>query len=176
MTDDSLQPFAVAVDGPSGSGKSSTARGVARRLGWSYLDTGAMYRALTWWLLSHGVDVNDSEAVAERAGEPAIEISTDPEPGVLIDGHDVTERFAIRASRCSQRRQRRAGCPRSLSIAACGNGRGPIVIEGRDIGTVVVPDAPVKVFLVASPSPRATSQCRVAGHDQGISVETTFDS
>ena len=85
-------PFAVAVDGPSGSGKSSTARGVAKRLGWSYLDTGAMYRAMTWWLLSHGVDVHDPHAVAGRANDPRLEVFTDPEgPGVLIDGLDVTE-------------------------------------------------------------------------------------
>ena len=68
----------IAVDGPAGSGKSSAARGVARGLGLRYLDTGAMYRALTWWMLHHGVPVGSAEAVAAQAGEPVIEVSTDP--------------------------------------------------------------------------------------------------
>jgi cytidylate kinase len=157
-TPDAAQPFAVAVDGPSGSGKSSTARGVARALGWSYLDTGAMYRALTWWLLSHGVDVNDPEAVAARAGEPDLLVSTDPDgPGVLIDGHDVTEQ--IRDPHVTESVSAVSAVPavraRLVELQRAAMARGPVVIEGRDIGTVVVPDAPVKVFLVASSKARA---------------------
>src|SRR3954469_18806878 len=80
----------VAIDGTSGSGKSSTSRGVADRLGLSYLDTGAMYRAMTWWMLRHGVDVLDSEAVAARGSEPLIESGTDPlAPTITVDGDDV---------------------------------------------------------------------------------------
>ena len=81
----------IAVDGPAGSGKSSAARGVARGLGLRYLDTGAMYRALTWWMLSRDVPVSSPEAVAGRAQDPVIEVSTDPaRPAVSVDGTDVT--------------------------------------------------------------------------------------
>src|SRR6195952_1111598 len=80
----------VAMDGPSGSGKSSTSRGVAVRLGLRYLDTGAMYRAMTWWMLRAGVDVHAAEAVAARCSEPLIEAGTDPEaPTISVDGQDV---------------------------------------------------------------------------------------
>jgi cytidylate kinase len=81
----------IAVDGPSGSGKSSASRGVASRLGLRYLDTGAMYRAMTWWMLRHGVDLGDAEAVAARADEPRIEPGDDPEaPTIHCDGVDVS--------------------------------------------------------------------------------------
>src|SRR5512144_244587 len=80
----------VAMDGPSGSGKSTTSRGVATRLGLRYLDTGAMYRAVTWWMLEHGVDVDDAQAVAERVTEPVLESGTDPaHPTITVDGADV---------------------------------------------------------------------------------------
>src|SRR6478735_8918032 len=80
------------MDGPSGSGKSSTSRGVARRLGLRYLDTGAMYRAITWWMLQDGVPVDDPEAVAARCCDPAIESGTDPAaPTITVDGVDVAE-------------------------------------------------------------------------------------
>ena len=81
----------IAVDGPAGSGKSSAARGVATELGLRYLDTGAMYRALTWWLLSQGLDVGDPATVAGHASRPAIEVGTDPaSSAVTVDGTDVT--------------------------------------------------------------------------------------
>ncbi|MGZ5399524.1 MAG: (d)CMP kinase, partial [Nocardioides sp.] len=80
----------IAVDGTSGSGKSSTSRGAADRLGLRYLDTGAMFRAMTWWLLRQGVDVHDTETVAARCGEPEILSGTDPlGPSILVDGVDV---------------------------------------------------------------------------------------
>src|SRR3989442_9816279 len=80
----------IAMDGPSGSGKSSAAKGVARALGLRYLDTGAMYRAMTWWVLAQGIDVEDAAAVAARADEPALESGTDPEaPRISVDGRDV---------------------------------------------------------------------------------------
>ena len=86
----------VAIDGPSGSGKSSTSRGVASRLGLRYLDTGAMFRAMTWWMLREGVDVHDVAAVAARVSEPAIVSGTDPlAPSITVDGVDVAT--AIRA-------------------------------------------------------------------------------
>jgi len=83
-------PLVVAVDGTSGSGKSSTSRGVADRLGLRYLDTGAMFRAMTWWLLRQGVDVHDPDAVAARCGEPEIVSGTDPlEPTIHVDASSV---------------------------------------------------------------------------------------
>src|ERR1700721_1542657 len=81
----------IAVDGPSGSGKSTAARGVAAGLGLRYLDTGAMYRALTWWLISQKLDFRDPATVARNARRPAIEVTTDPaSPSVSVDGTDVT--------------------------------------------------------------------------------------
>ena len=105
----------IAVDGTSGSGKSSTSRGVADRLGLRYLDTGAMFRAMTWWLLREGVDVRDPAAVAAAAGRPTIESGTDPlGPTITVDGTDVSvEIRARRGQRRGQPGQRRAGgaCP-----------------------------------------------------------------
>lgn len=179
MTARSPQPrhFVVAVDGPSGSGKSSTARAVAERLGWKYLDTGAMYRAITWWLISHGVDPDDSAAVATRAGEPQIEIGTNPDGSiVLIDGHDVTE--AIRDSAVTDAVSAVSAVPevreRMVAIQRSALDEGPIVIEGRDIGTVVVPDAPVKVFLNASA--RARAHRRSAELRENVNLEDTLVS
>src|SRR5689334_5246114 len=90
----------IAIDGPSGSGKSSVSKAVARRLGVGYLDTGAMYRALTWWCLERGLDLTDLEAVAEAARELPLDIGTDPDrPGIAVDGTDVSD--AIRSTRVS---------------------------------------------------------------------------
>ncbi len=84
-------PLVIAMDGPSGSGKSSASKGVARALGLRYLDTGAMYRAMTWWMLDNGVPVEDGAAVAARAGEPEIVSGTDPDaPAIMVDGADVS--------------------------------------------------------------------------------------
>jgi len=172
-------PFAVAVDGPSGSGKSSTARGVAKRLGWSYLDTGAMYRAMTWWLLTHGVDVDDPLAVASRADEPRLEVFTDPDgPGVLIDGLDVSEE--IRDPNVTNAVSAVSAVPdvrkRLVELQRAAMEAGPVVIEGRDIGTVVVPDAPVKVFLVASSNARAERRTAELGNQHDVNLEDTLTS
>ncbi|MGH3383763.1 MAG: (d)CMP kinase [Nocardioidaceae bacterium] len=148
----------VAVDGPSGSGKSSTSRGVARALGLRYLDTGAMYRALTWWLLRSGVDVDDPTAVAMAAKEPEIVSGTDPDaPTITVDGTDVagpirTPEVTAAVSAVSAVPEVRAvlvGLQREII------GGGGIVVEGRDIGSVVVPDAALKVFLTAHTAARA---------------------
>jgi CMP/dCMP kinase len=86
-----VSTLVVAVDGPSGSGKSSTARGVAARLGLAYLDTGAMYRAMTWALLQRGTDLTDPEAIARDAEDVVISSGTDPDaPTIEVDGHDVS--------------------------------------------------------------------------------------
>lgn len=153
----------IAVDGPSGSGKSSAARGVARALGLAYLDTGAMYRAATWWMIQHHVDLDDPAAIAAHAGEPGLEIGTDPgAPTVSVDGTDVSRPIRSRevtnsVSAVSSVPETRAWLiarQREIVRQACEHGAG-IVVEGRDIGTVVTPQAPVKVYLTASPQARA---------------------
>jgi len=156
----------VAVDGPSGAGKSSASRGAATALGLRYLDTGAMYRALTWWLLDRGVDVTDVGLVAGLAAEPVIEVSTDPAgPWVRVNGQDVSA--AIRTREVTSAVSAVAAVPRvrahliamQRDIIAGAPG---IVAEGRDIGTVVAPDAPVKVFLTADGAARASRRATEA--------------
>jgi len=150
----------VAIDGPSGSGKSSASRGVARALGLRYLDTGSMYRALTWWLLDRGADTADPGVVARLAAGPAIEVSTDPlAPWTRVDGTDVSEAIRTRevtgavsaVAAVPQVRARLIAMQREIIASAPG-----IVAEGRDIGTVVAPGAPVKIFLTADGSARAS--------------------
>jgi cytidylate kinase len=150
----------VAVDGPSGSGKSSASRGAAAALGLRYLDTGAMYRALTWWLLDRGADTSDAGVVAELAGEPVIEVCTDPRaPWTRVDGTDVSAAIRTRevtgavsaVAAVPAVREHLIAMQRDIIAAAPG-----IVAEGRDIGTVVAPEAPVKVFLTADGAARAT--------------------
>lgn len=153
----------IAVDGPSGSGKSSTSRGVAQRLGLRYVDTGAMYRAMTWWMLQQGIDVDDAAAVAARCAEPVIELVDDPaRPGVRVDGEDVAVAIrepavadaVSRVSAVPQVRARLVEAQRALVDAAMSEGTG-VVMEGRDIGTVVLPHADLKVFLTADVEARA---------------------
>jgi CMP/dCMP kinase len=149
----------VAVDGPSGAGKSSASRGAASALGLRYLDTGSMYRALTWWLLGHGVDTSDADAVGGLAAEPVIEVGTDPRaPWTRVNGTDVST--AIRTHEVTSAVSAVAAVPlvrvhliaRQRDIIADGPG---IVAEGRDIGTVVAPGAQVKVYLTADSDARA---------------------
>ncbi len=142
----------IAIDGPSGSGKSTVARAVAARLQLGYLDTGAMYRALTWWARSRGIDLNDPDAVAAAARELPLEIGTDPTaPTFSVDGVDVSE--AIRSTAISESVSavatnlsvREEMVRRQQAIVA----EGGWVAEGRDITTVVAPDADVRVLLLA---------------------------
>ncbi|GLZ03748.1 cytidylate kinase [Actinomadura sp. NBRC 104412] len=169
-------PLVIAMDGPSGSGKSSVSKGVARALGLRYLDTGAMYRAMTWWMLRQGVPVEDAEAVAARAGEPVIEVGTDPDhPTITVDGTDVSKPIRTRevtnavsaVSRVPEVRERLVALQRRI----IGDGR--IVVEGRDIGTVVAPDAPVKVFLTASEKIRAERRAKDLAAEPGATLEVT---
>jgi len=164
----------VAVDGPSGSGKSSASKGVARALGLRYLDTGAMYRALTWWLMSAGADITDETLVASRAAEPAIEVSTDPDdPWTRVDGRDVSGQIRTRevsaqvstVASVPEVRRHLIGQQRAVIAAA----RPGIVAEGRDIGTVVAPDAQLKVFLTARSQARAERRAA----EQGAAVDIT---
>ena len=148
------------MDGPSGAGKSSASRGAAIALGLRYLDTGAMYRALTWWLLDRGADVSDAGVVAGLAAEPVIEVSTDPRaPWTKVDGTDVSAAIRTRevtgavsaVAAVPQVRAHLIALQRQIIADAPG-----IVAEGRDIGTVVAPDASVKVFLTADGAARAS--------------------
>ena len=159
----------VAVDGPSGAGKSSASRGAARALGLRYLDTGSMYRALTWWLLDRGADTTDPEVVARLAAEPVIEVGTDPAaPWTRVDGTDVSEAIRTRevtgavsaVAAVPQVRARLIAMQREIIASA-----GGIVAEGRDIGTVVSPEAPLKVFLTASDEERARRRAAETGED-----------
>jgi cytidylate kinase len=151
----------IAVDGPSGSGKSSTARGVATKLGLRYLDTGAMYRAVTWSALQHGLDLDDTAAVAERARELVLSVSTDPQRAQFAaDGTDVTE--AIRDPRISASVSkiatnldvRKELIRRQREIIEQSQPTGGAVVEGRDIATVVAPQAELKVLLTADQDAR----------------------
>lgn len=155
----------VAIDGPAGAGKSTIARALARRLGVPYLDTGAMYRAITHAALRDGVQPNDAGAVTHLAGVSRIDVGEDR---VTVDGVDVTREIrsdrinqavshvaAISGVRTVLREQQRKW------VAAHGGG----VVEGRDIGTVVFPDATLKVFLTASPEVRARRRVAESGGD-----------
>jgi cytidylate kinase len=140
----------IAIDGPAGSGKSTVARQVARALGWSFLDTGAMYRAVTCEALSRGLDVHDERALGRLAGEVALTTL----PRVTVNGRDVEDE--IRNDRVNEAVSvvaanplvRRAMVARQREWAA----HQPVgtVVEGRDITTVVFPDATLKIFLTAS--------------------------
>ena len=150
----------IAIDGPSGSGKSSASKGVARALGLRYLDTGAMYRALTWWFMAQGEQTSDEQRVAARAAEPAVDVSTDPDdPWTRVNGRDVSAEIRTpevsaqvsAVARVPVVRERLIAQQRAI-IAAAGPG---IVAEGRDIGTVVATEAQLKVFLTADPQARA---------------------
>jgi cytidylate kinase len=169
----------VAMDGPSGSGKSSTSRGAADRLGLAYLDTGAQFRAMTVWMLRNGVDIGDPAAVAARASEPVIESGTDPlAPTISVDGEDVAE--AIRSAEVTAAvspvatvpavRARLLDLQRSIIGQALAVGRG-IVVEGRDIGSVVWPDAEVKLYLTADPAARAARRTAENGSGSVAATE-----
>jgi cytidylate kinase len=163
----------VAMDGPSGSGKSSTARGVATRLGLRYLDTGAMFRAVTWWMLEHGVDTEDAEAVASQADRPVLVSGTDAQaPTITVDGTDVAG--PIRGPQVTAAVSAVSSVPRIRQRLLVEQrdiiGDGGIVVEGRDIGTVVAPDAEVKVYLTADPDARAV---RRAAEHSGSDVDAT---
>jgi cytidylate kinase len=166
----------LAIDGPAGSGKSTVARAVARRLDFSYLDTGAMYRAVTWLALSRGVELDDVTAVAELAeADPVTFERVAGEPlatRVEIAGHDVTR--AIRTPEVDAAVSIVAQEPgvRHAMVEqqrACARMARDCVVEGRDVGTVVFADAAVKVFLTASPEERAKrrrEQHAQAGHGE----------
>ena len=155
----------LALDGPAGSGKSSVSRAVAQRLGWVMLDTGAMYRAITWSVLQSKIDLEDYAAVAQQALNTKIVITTDPENFIITaNGEDVTK--AIRSPEVTAAVSAVSAVPEvrkllvQLQRDAVTNSNFGIVIEGRDIGTVVLPDSQLKVFLTATPEARAQRRSR----------------
>ena len=153
----------VAIDGPSGVGKGTIARAVAAALGYRYVDTGAMYRAVAWKALRDGVPFEDEAAMAGLAGQTTIEVV---DCAVHVDGIDITA--AVRTPEIDRGAARVARIPavRAVLVArqrALGAG-GAVVMEGRDIGTVVFPGADVKVYLDASPEERARRRARDEAH------------
>jgi cytidylate kinase len=154
----------IAIDGPAGAGKSTVARALAERLGFTYLDSGAMYRCVALVALERGVDLDDEAATSELAGSLGIELDGDR---VALDGRDVSA--AIREPRVSEASScvsvhsgvREAMVSRQRELIAAGR----YVAEGRDIGTVVSPDSPLKVFLTASPEERARRRAEQTGED-----------
>jgi cytidylate kinase len=156
---DEIRRLVVAVDGPAGSGKSTISRRLAEALDARYLDTGAMYRAVTWAVLREGVDPRDADAVVAVARTVTVTIGTDPrDPHTSVDGTQIDS--AIRSTEVTQAvstvaavgevRALLVGHQRHIIVTAT-----RIVVEGRDIGTVVAPDADLKVYLTASADERA---------------------
>ena len=151
--------IALAIDGPMGSGKSTVAREVAKRLGFQYVDTGAMYRAIAVAAIRRGIAPDDVDALARLTR--AVTLSLEPQPDgstrVLVDGDDVTPALrSVEVNRIVFRVARVPGVRDALgAIQRALGGRGGVVMEGRDIGSVILPDAEVKVFLTASIEVRA---------------------
>lgn len=170
-----LSRIVVAIDGPSGSGKSSVSRGVAARLGLRYLDTGAQYRGVTYWMLQNKVDVADPAAIAAEAGAPQVVSGTDPAaPAITVDGEDVAA--AIREADVTGAVSAVAAVPevraRLIALQREIIGAGGIVVEGRDIASVVAPDAAAKIFLTASEDARAQRRNSEIGGGSGTVAAT----
>jgi cytidylate kinase len=173
------KPFIVAVDGPSGAGKSTLGRRLARELGLLYIDTGAMYRAVALACASAGVATSDAEAVGEVARGASIHLEGDPDSlHVFLDGRDVSEEIrgegvGREASVVSAFTEvRRELVRRQREMGSVGSG---VVLDGRDIGTVVFPDADVKFFLTAVPEERARRRLgEEQASERGASFEATL--
>jgi len=170
-----LKKLVIAIDGPAASGKSTTARLVAGRLGYLHVDTGAMYRAMTYKVLAAGIDPGETGRVADLARETGITISeTDGKAEVFLDGVDVGGRIRTPEVTRAVSQVSSVAAVRELMVreqrrlAATGG----VVLEGRDIGTVVLPDADVKIFLVADETERARRRQRELREKD---VEVTLD-
>ncbi|MFN3432000.1 MAG: (d)CMP kinase [Candidatus Sericytochromatia bacterium] len=156
-----LKRLTIAIDGPAGAGKSTVAQKVAKRLGYVYIDTGAMYRSITWKALHEGMDFSDHEAIAEIARNTTIALIPPADltgkQHVLVDGQDVTAE--IRLPEVSQRVSGVAAIPAVREVLTAQQqamgASGGVVMDGRDIGTVVFPFAEAKIFLTASTGERA---------------------
>lgn len=160
----------IAIDGPSGAGKSSVSRAVATELGLDYLDTGSMYRAMTWFMQNSGVDISNSQLVAQAARAEVIQPSIDPsEPGIRVDGRDVS--IEIRSAEVTEGVSAVSAVPEvrelmvNLQREIAANSSTGIVVEGRDICAVVLPDAPVRLFITADPQARANRRAKENGSE-----------
>ena len=172
----SAAPKVIALDGPSGSGKSTVARSVARSLGWRYVDTGATYRAATLAVLRAGTPLDDADAIAGVVRDAVVDLSTDPaSSGVRLDGEDVSA--LVRGPEVTAAVSAVSAVPtvrtQLVELQRRLAGQEGAVLEGRDIGTAVFPDAPVKVFLDASAEVRASR--RAGDTDAGV-VDATVDA
>jgi cytidylate kinase len=165
----SSRPLIIAIDGPSGAGKGTVARTLAARLGYTHVDTGAMYRAVAWLAGHHGLDLADERAVTSVADAAAFELGS----RIRVDGHDVTnairtpEMDAAAGMVARHPRVRQSLVRRQREYAQLGG----LVMEGRDIGTVVFPHADVKVFLDASADERARRRASDPAHTSSASGE-----
>ena len=165
----------MAIDGPAGAGKSTVAKAVAKRLGYRYMDTGAMYRALAWKVMRRGADPSDEGALESILETTVVDLGADE--AVLLDGTDVSGeirtaevgQMASQVSGIGIVRRRMADLQRSMGRS------GGVVAEGRDMGTVVFPEAEVKIYLDASPETRAQRRFReLAGRDPALTLEQTL--
>ncbi|MGI8700695.1 MAG: (d)CMP kinase [Nocardioidaceae bacterium] len=175
VADPALAHVVIAIDGTAGAGKSTTSRAVARTLGLRYLDTGGMYRAVTLAVLRSGVALDDAAAVVESAGRAVVEARTSPtEPGTSLDGVDVSREIRTQAVTSAVSQVSAVPDVRGLMVVLQRReiGDGGIVVEGRDIGTVVVPDADLKVYLTAAPSARAQRRAAEQAASSGGDVAT----
>jgi len=155
----------IAIDGPAGAGKSTVARALAARLGLEYLDTGAMYRAVTLAAMRRGIDPADVEPVARLARELSLEVSDD---GVIVDGYDATIEIRSQAVTTAVSAVAANSAVRAELVERqrdWARRRGGGVLEGRDIGSVVFPDAELKLYLTAAPRVRAERRVAEAGGD-----------
>ena len=175
-------PRVVAIDGPAAAGKSTVGRKVAAQLGYPFLDTGAMYRAITWTALHRGVDLSDEEALSELAASVHIDVGppapASPEPcSISVDGEDVTTKLRQPEVEAAVSLVSRVPGVRTALVKAQQDlaGRRPVVMAGRDIGTVVLPDADLKVYLDASPEERARRRhVELAGLGQEATLEAVL--
>jgi cytidylate kinase len=169
MTAHSPRPLIIAIDGPSGAGKGTVARAVAAELGYRHVDTGAMYRALAWKAVHEKLTLEDESALAALAGRAVIDVS---DGVVRVDGHDVKQairtpeidRAAAVVARQPAVRDVLVRKQREMGV------RGAVVMEGRDIGTVVFPAADLKIYLDASPEERARRRATDPSHAAGKGV------
>ena len=166
---------AVAIDGPAGAGKSTVARAVARELGWEYLDTGAMYRAVTLGALERGISAEDAASLADLVRSITLEPRGD---AVHLDGRDVSD--AIREDRVTQAVSTVAAHPEVraelVALQRALAARGDVVMEGRDIGTNVLPDAEVKVWLTADLDERARRRALETGASDVERLRMTLET